>query len=119
MKNQADKKSQDVNLQVGDLVLVKLQPYKQHSAALRKNHKLGMHFFGPFKILARVRAVAYKLELPAEARIHNVFHVSQLKLFKGTPGEQYLRWTMPRFLSLIGSHPANPFFGVLFFTTVA
>ena len=48
-KNQADKKRQDVNLQVGDLVLVKLQPYKQHSAALRKNHKLGMRFFGPLK----------------------------------------------------------------------
>ena len=72
------------------MVLVKLQPCKQHSAALRKNHKLGMRFFGPFKILARVGAVAYMLELPAEARIHNVFHVSQLMLFKGTPGEQYL-----------------------------
>ena len=67
MKNQADKKRQYVNLRVGDLVLVKLQPYKQHSAALRKNHKLGMCFFGRFKILARVGAMAYKLELPAEA----------------------------------------------------
>lgn len=28
MKNQADKKRLDVNFQVGDLVLVKLQPYK-------------------------------------------------------------------------------------------
>ncbi|GAU45812.1 hypothetical protein TSUD_115000 [Trifolium subterraneum] len=42
MKNQADKKRRDVELQVGDWVLVWLQPYRQQSAALRKNQKLGM-----------------------------------------------------------------------------
>ena len=62
-----------------------------------------MRFFGPFKILARVGAVAYMLELPAEARIHNVFQVSQLKLFKGTPGEQYLPLPLP--LTTIESGP--------------
>jgi hypothetical protein len=36
-------------------------------------------FIGPFKILARIGAVAYRLELPDEYTIHNVFHVSLLK----------------------------------------
>nr|GFA98299.1 reverse transcriptase domain-containing protein [Tanacetum cinerariifolium] len=35
---------------------------------------------GPFKVLERVRDVAYKLDLPEEqSRVHNTFHVSNLK----------------------------------------
>jgi len=35
MKHQEDKKCSDLQLQVGDQVLVKLQPYRQHSVVLR------------------------------------------------------------------------------------
>lgn len=46
----------------------------------RKRDKLGSKYIGPFKVLARVRKVAYKLELPEELlRILNIFHVSQLR----------------------------------------
>nr|GFC68607.1 putative reverse transcriptase domain-containing protein [Tanacetum cinerariifolium] len=42
--------------------------------------KLNPRYVGPFKILERVRDVAYKLDLPEElGRVHNTFHVSNIK----------------------------------------
>nr|GEX21923.1 hypothetical protein [Tanacetum cinerariifolium] len=37
-------------------------------------------YVGPFKVLEKIREVAYKLELPEElSRVHHTFHVSNLK----------------------------------------
>jgi len=66
---------------VGEQVLLKLQPYAQSSAANRPYPKLAYKFFGPFEILEKVGCAAYKLALPSDSQIHNVFHVSQLKPF--------------------------------------
>ena len=44
MKLQTDKKRRDTHLEVGDLALVKLQPYRQSSVALRKNQKLSLRY---------------------------------------------------------------------------
>ncbi|GKD03217.1 hypothetical protein Tco_1178191, partial [Tanacetum coccineum] len=42
--------------------------------------KLNPRYVGPFKVIKRVRIVAYKLELPQQlSRVHNTFHVSNLK----------------------------------------
>jgi hypothetical protein len=42
--------------------------------------KLAHRYIGPFPILEKCGPVAYKLELlPSVARVHDIFHVSQLK----------------------------------------
>ena len=96
MKQYADKDRQDHHFQVGDFVLVKLQPYRQSTVAHRLKSKMSKHFFGPFRVIAKVGAVAYTLQLPSTSRIYPTFHVSQLKLFKGP-----LPYKLQPFLTLV------------------
>jgi hypothetical protein len=46
---------------------------------------LAPKYYGPVKVLAKIDTVAYHLELPPRARIHNVFHVGVLKKYHGPP----------------------------------
>ncbi|KAL6188795.1 hypothetical protein ACLB2K_040186 [Fragaria x ananassa] len=64
---------------VGDFVYLKLQPYKQHSVQRRMFHMLATKYYGPFEVTEKIGEVVYRLKLPTEAKIHNVFHVSLLK----------------------------------------
>lgn len=68
MKFFADKTRTDRVFAVGDKVYLKLQPYRQASVALRRNLKLAAKYYGPFTIIQKIGAAAYKLQLPAEAR---------------------------------------------------
>lgn len=81
MKNLADRHRTDRSFEVGEQVLLKLQPYTQSSVVSRPCPKLVYKFYGPFEVEAHVGAVAYRLKLPAESMIHPVFHISQMKPF--------------------------------------
>ncbi|KAI3784374.1 hypothetical protein L1987_43473 [Smallanthus sonchifolius] len=78
-KSYADKRRKPLEFQVGDLVLLKVSPWKG-VVRFGKKGKLAPRFVGPFKILERIGKVADKLELPEGlSNIHPTFHVSNLK----------------------------------------
>ena len=79
MKQQADTRRSEREFSVGDWVYLRLQPYKQLSINTRASMKLSPRFYGPYQITERIGAVAYRLKLPEDAKIHPVFHISCLK----------------------------------------
>ncbi|KAG2323181.1 hypothetical protein Bca52824_016394 [Brassica carinata] len=57
-------------------------------------------FYGPYEIQDRVGSLAYKLRLPPGAAIHNVLHVSQLKL---CPNPTNTPSVLPQYLRDVGT----------------
>ncbi|GJZ18247.1 hypothetical protein Tco_0554370 [Tanacetum coccineum] len=59
--------------------MLKVSPWKW-VVHFGKWRKLNPRYVGPFKVLGKVGAIAYKIELPQElSRVHSTFHVSNLK----------------------------------------
>ncbi|GJW77829.1 putative reverse transcriptase domain-containing protein [Tanacetum coccineum] len=78
-KSYADRKRKPMEFEVGDRVMLKVSPWKG-VVRFGKRGKLNPRYVRPFKVLAKVGKVAYKLELPQElSRVHHTFHVSNMK----------------------------------------
>jgi hypothetical protein len=75
MKKYADRNKTDApEYKEGDLVWLEASDIKQN----RPSKKLSDKRLGPYKIVRQLNRNAYALELPANFRIHNSFHVSKL-----------------------------------------
>lgn len=85
MKNNCDSGHRELSFAIGDWVWPRLQPYRQLTVARKNFHKLltKTKYFGPFRIMAKVGPIPYQLEHPDGSRMHDVFHVSLLKEYKG------------------------------------
>ncbi|GJR05715.1 putative reverse transcriptase domain-containing protein [Tanacetum coccineum] len=75
-KSYADRKRKPMEFEVGDRVMLKVSSWKG-VVRFGKRGKLNPRYVGPFKVLAKVGKVAYRLELPQElSRVH--IHLSIL-----------------------------------------
>ena len=84
-KSYADVRRRSLELEVGDLVFLKVMP-KRRVVRFGKRGKLSQRFIRPFEILERVGTVAYRLTLPPSiSSVHEVFHVSMLRRYSPDP----------------------------------
>jgi hypothetical protein len=84
MKKYANLKRTERTLEPGDMVYIKMQPYRMAAFGIRQSIKLTSKFYGPFIVNEKIGKLAYKLQLPEGVKIHPVIHVSQLKNHLGT-----------------------------------
>ncbi|GKF56966.1 putative reverse transcriptase domain-containing protein, partial [Tanacetum coccineum] len=78
-KSYADVRRKPLEFQVGDKVMLKVLSWK---GVIRfgKRGRLNPRYIGPFKILEKVRTVAYRHEISQQlSKVHSTFHVSNLK----------------------------------------
>ncbi|GJS94076.1 retrotransposable element Tf2 [Tanacetum coccineum] len=84
MRSLANKHKTIKVFDVGMWVYLKLKPHRKVTIRQGQQNKLSSKYYGPFLIVEKVGAVAYKLDLPDNSQVHHVVHVSQLKLCKGS-----------------------------------
>ncbi|KAJ9532067.1 hypothetical protein QJQ45_003771 [Haematococcus lacustris] len=73
----------DAKFQVGDQVLLSTKHLRFKNPG---SPKLLPLYIGPMPITAKINEVAYRVKLPDGFKIHDVFHVSKLKLHRDGPG---------------------------------
>ncbi|GKA49226.1 putative reverse transcriptase domain-containing protein [Tanacetum coccineum] len=78
-KSYADRRRKPLEFEVGDKVMLKVSPWK---GVIRfgKRGKLNPRYIVPFRIIAKVGTLAYRIKLSEQlSRVHSTFHVSNLK----------------------------------------
>ncbi|KAB2836622.1 MAG: DDE-type integrase/transposase/recombinase [Caedimonadaceae bacterium] len=82
-----DATHRDDKFKQGDLVLLSTENLKFKNVS--GSQKFNMRFVGPYKVLSKTSDVNYRLQLPDDWKIHNVFHVSKLRRYTESDDELF------------------------------
>ena len=87
-KSYSDKRRRKLSFEVGDYVYLKVSPIRG-TRRFQIQGKFAPRYIGPYRVVKRVGAVAYRIQLPEEkSDIHPVFHVSQLRKCLRVPEQE-------------------------------
>lgn len=76
-----DKRRKPLEFQEGDHVFLRVTPITGVGRSIHSK-KLTPKYLGPYQILDRIGAVAYRIALPPSlSNLHDVFHISQLRKY--------------------------------------
>jgi co-chaperonin GroES (HSP10) len=94
-KNYTDKRRSPLEFKVGDHVYLQVSPIKGVRRFDIKG-KLASRYIGLYHIIDKYEPTSYQVELPVKlSRVHNVFHVSQLKRCLKPPTDVVIKDTIP------------------------
>jgi hypothetical protein len=94
-KRYTNKRRRPLEFEVGDHVYLRVSPMKGVCRFGIKG-KLASCYIGPYPILNKYGTTSYQVELPAKLlRVHNVYHVSQLKRCLKPPIDVVIEDTIP------------------------
>ena len=92
MKEYYDAHHQPIYFREGDLVKLRLHR-GYHVPGVTGKH--GPQFVGPFKVIARIGRLAYRLQLPPHLRMHDVVSIAQLEPTVDPASDPYERRIRP------------------------
>ena len=81
----ADTRRRDHDYKVGDQVLLNTENITVAADQNRPTAKLQPRFVGPYTILEQRSPVSFRLELPPQMKIHDVFHVDRFRPYLPSP----------------------------------
>ena len=90
-KRNFDNHRRDHKFKIGDMVLLSNRNFRTDNAYRKGARKLRAKFEGPFPITEKIGKDTFRLELPFNWKIHNVFHASLLKPYLPNNDELFPR----------------------------